>query len=123
MSTTEEEMRTIAIQYASGAVVPMVVKAAIELDLFQLINNASNISAAELAAQLPTTNPGAAATLDRLLRLLTAHSFLSCSLRKGGDERCYALSALGKFFIKNEEGGSLCAISLMTQDKVLMESW
>ncbi|KAG6428477.1 hypothetical protein SASPL_112729 [Salvia splendens] len=65
MSTTEEEMRTIAIQYASGAVVPMVVKAAIELDLFQL---------------------------DRLLRLLTAHSILSCSLREGGDERCYALS-------------------------------
>ncbi|KAL1547947.1 caffeate O-methyltransferase [Salvia divinorum] len=123
MSTAEEEMRTIAIQYAAGAVIPMVVKAAIELDLFQLINNAGHISAAELAALLPTSNPGAAATLDRLLRLLTAHSILSCNLRDGGNERCYALSAVGKFFTKNEEGGSCCAISLMTQDKVLMESW
>ncbi|KAL1547946.1 caffeate O-methyltransferase [Salvia divinorum] len=113
-------MRTIAIQYASGAVLPMVVKAAIELDLFQLINNAGHISAAELAAQLPTSNPSAAATLERILRLLTAHSILSC---EGGDERRYALSAVGKFFIKNVEVGSCCAVSLMTQDKVLMESW
>ncbi|XP_047952127.1 caffeic acid 3-O-methyltransferase-like [Salvia hispanica] len=120
MSTADEEARKIAIEYASGAVLPMVVKAAIELDLFQLIHNAGRISAAELAAQLPTTNPGAAATLEKILRLLTGHSILSC---EGGDERRYALSPVGKFFIKNEEVGSCCAASLMTQDKVLMESW
>ncbi|KAL1531570.1 caffeate O-methyltransferase [Salvia divinorum] len=95
--STEEEAHSMAIQYATSVVLPMVVKAAAELDLFQLIENAGDISAAELAAQLPTSNPGAAAMLNRILRLLTAHSLLSC---EGGDERRYALSAVGKFFTK-----------------------
>ncbi|KAL1531569.1 caffeic acid 3-O-methyltransferase-like [Salvia divinorum] len=118
--STEEEAHTAAIQYAIGVVLPMVVRTAVELDLFQLIENAGSISAAELAAQLPTSSPGAAAWLDRILRLLTANSILSCG---GGDERRYALSAVGKLFTKNDEGGSYCAASLMTQDKVFVESW
>ncbi|KAL1531572.1 caffeate O-methyltransferase [Salvia divinorum] len=118
--STDEEARTIAIQCAAGAVLPMVVKTAVELDLFQLIKNAGTVSAAELAAQLPTSNPGAAAMLDRILRLLAAHSILSCD---GGGERRYALSAVGELFTKNEEGGSWCGMSLTAHDKVLMECW
>ncbi|KAG6385368.1 hypothetical protein SASPL_154202 [Salvia splendens] len=90
--STEEEASTLAIKCASGAVLPLMVKTSIELDLFQLIKNAGSISAAELAAQLPTSNPGARALLKRILRLLAAHSILSC---EGGDERRYALSAVG----------------------------
>ncbi|XP_047969223.1 caffeic acid 3-O-methyltransferase-like [Salvia hispanica] len=118
--STEEEARTLAIKCATGAVLPMVVKTAIELDLFQLIKNAGSISAEELAARIPTSNPGAGALLERILRLLTANSVLSC---EGGDERRYTLSAVGKLFTKNEEGGSWCGMSLTAHDKVLMECW
>ncbi|KAL1531566.1 caffeic acid 3-O-methyltransferase-like [Salvia divinorum] len=117
----EQEAHSAAVQYATGVVAPMVVKAAVELDLFQRIKKAGDISAEELAAQLPTSNPGAAAMLERILRLLTAHSILSCG--GGGDERRYALTAVGKLLTKNDEVGSCCATSLMTQDKVLVESW
>ncbi|KAL1531567.1 caffeate O-methyltransferase [Salvia divinorum] len=118
--STEEEAYSTAIIHATGVVLPMVVKAAVELDLFELIRTAGSVSEAELAAQLPTSNPGAADMLDRMLRLLTAHSVLSC---RGGDERRYALTAVGRFFTKDEEVGSCCANSLMNQDKVLVESW
>ncbi|XP_042041871.1 caffeic acid 3-O-methyltransferase-like [Salvia splendens] len=99
--STEEEASTLAIKCASGAVLPLMVKTSIELDLFQLIKNAGSISAAELAAQLPTSNPGARALLKRILRLLAAHSILSC---EGGDERRYALSAVGSCSPRMKKG-------------------
>nr|QCF60518.1 O-methyltransferase [Salvia dorisiana] len=123
-SDEEEEVRLTALKLASGAVLPMALKAAVELDLFELIKNAeSNISAAQLAVQLPTTNPAAASMLDRVLRLLAANSILICSLHGANDERRYALSPVGKFFTENEDGGSCRAVTLLTQDKVLMEGW
>lgn len=121
---SEEEACMAASRYAIDAMLPMLLKTAVELDLFHLINesDAGGISASELAAKLPTTDPAAAAAkLDRVLRLLAANSFLGCSLDSGGERR-YALSQVGKYFTKNEDGVSFCAMTLMVQNKVFTES-
>nr|KJB23958.1 hypothetical protein B456_004G125600 [Gossypium raimondii] len=76
--------------------------------------------------ELPTSNPDAPVMLDRILRLLATYSILTCSLRTlpdGKVERLYGLGPVCKFVTKNEDGVTLSALSLMNQDKVLMESW
>ncbi|KAJ8446400.1 hypothetical protein Cgig2_019293 [Carnegiea gigantea] len=125
----EDEACSYAMTVTSGSVPPMVLKAVIELDVLEIIKRAgpgAHLSPAEIAAQLPTTNPDAATMLDRMLRLLASYSILSYSLRTlpdGRVERLYGLAPVCQFLTKNEDGVTLGALSLMNQDKVLMESW
>ncbi|KAJ8427909.1 hypothetical protein Cgig2_023285 [Carnegiea gigantea] len=125
----EDEACSFAMTITSGSVPPMVLKAVIELDVLEIIKRAgpdAHLSPAEIAAQLPTTNPGAATMLDRMLRLLASYDMLSYSLRTlpdGRVERLYGLAPVCQFLTKNEDGVTLSALSLMNQDKVLMESW
>ncbi|KAA8538619.1 hypothetical protein F0562_028187 [Nyssa sinensis] len=94
----------------------MVLNAAIELHLFDIIARAgphTQISAADFASKLPTQNPDAPAMLDRILRLLASHSLLSCSLHTledGTVERRYGLLPAGKFFAQNQDGPSLASV-------------
>nr|AGR85824.1 caffeic acid O-methyltransferase [Hibiscus cannabinus] len=126
---SDEEANLFAMQLASASVLPMVLKSAIELDLLEIMAKAgpgASLSPKEVAAQLPTTNPDAPVMLDRILRLLASYSILTCSLRSlpdGKVERLYGLGPVCKFLTKNEDGVTLSALSLMNQDKVLMESW
>ncbi|KAJ0101950.1 hypothetical protein Patl1_05556 [Pistacia atlantica] len=125
----EEEANLFAMQLTSASVLPMVLKAAIELDLLEIIAKAGPgafVSPRDIASQLPTKNPDAPTMLDRILRLLTSYSVLTCSLRNlpdGKVERLYGLGKVCKFLIRNEDGVSLGDLSLMNQDKILMESW
>lgn len=118
-----------AMHLTSLSVLPMTLKAATELDVFEIIARAgpgAYLSPGEIAAQLPTNNPNAPAMLDRMLRLLASHSVLSCSLATLDDgrvERRYGLAPVCKFLVKNEDGVSMAALGLMNHDKVLMESW
>lgn len=130
MDESEEEAAfLLAMRLAAGSVLPMALKSAIELDLLQLIKKSgarAGSSASELAAQLPTTNPNAADMIDRILRLLAAHSILTCTLHTlphGGVERRYSLAPVCKFLTPNEDGVCVAPCSLLIQDKVLMESW
>ncbi|KAK4431250.1 Caffeic acid 3-O-methyltransferase 1 [Sesamum alatum] len=129
IDVSEEESCLFAMQLASASVLPMVLKSAIELDLLELIKKAgpdAYVSPAELAAQLPTSNPEAHVMLDRILRLLASYSVLNCSLKRlpdGGVERLYGLAPVCKFLTKNDDGVSMAPLLLMNQDKVLMESW
>ena len=80
----------------------------------------------EIVAQLPAKNPDAGAMLDRMLRVLAGYKVLSCSNRiipNGQVERLYGLAPVSQFFTKSEDGASLAALSLLFQDKVLMEPW
>lgn len=125
----ENTAAMLAMQLVSLSVVPMTLKAAIELDVFEVIAKAgpkAYLSPAEIAAELPTENPLAATMLDRMLRLLASYNVLSCSLETGEDgrvERRYGLAPAGKFLMKNKDGVSVAPLGLMNQDKVLMESW
>ncbi|CAH9070880.1 unnamed protein product [Cuscuta epithymum] len=128
-SKEEEADSLYAMQLASASVLPMVLKAAVELDLLELMAQAgpgAAVSPSELAAQLPTTNPDAAVMLDRILRLLCTYSVLNCSLRTLADgrvERLYSLAPVCKYLTKNSDGVSMAPLVIMNQDKVLMESW
>ncbi|XP_074281565.1 caffeic acid 3-O-methyltransferase-like [Silene latifolia] len=125
----EDEACSFAMTATSGSVPPMVLKAVVELEVLEIIKKAgpgAHLSPTEIVAQLPTTNPAAATMLDRMLRLLASYSFLTCSLRNlpdGRVERLYGLAPVCQFLTKNEDGVSLSALSLMNQDKILMESW
>ncbi|MBA0773572.1 hypothetical protein Gotri_008839 [Gossypium trilobum] len=126
---SDEEANLFAMQLASASVLPMVLKSAIELDLLEIMAKAGPgafLSPKEVASKLPTTNPDAPVMLDRILRLLASYNVLTCSLRTlpdGKVERLYGLGPVCKFLTKNEDGVTLSALSLMNQDKVLMESW
>ncbi|CAH9080078.1 unnamed protein product, partial [Cuscuta epithymum] len=125
----EEDDSLFALQLATAAVLPMALKAAVELDLLELMAKAgpgAAVSPSELAAQLPTTNPDAAVMLDRILRLLCSHSVLNCSLRTLADgraERLYSLAPVCRYLTKNPDGASMAPLLLMNHDKVFMESW
>ena len=81
----KEELCSFALSIATSSPLLMVLKAIIELDVMGIINRAgpgAHLSPAQIAAQLPTKDPGATASmLDRMLRVLANNSILSCSLR------------------------------------------
>ncbi|GMI74845.1 caffeate O-methyltransferase 1, O-methyltransferase 1, O-methyltransferase 3 [Hibiscus trionum] len=127
--SSDEESMLIAMQLSFASALPMILKSAIELDLLEIIAKAGPgalLSTKEVAAQLSTTNPDAPLMLDRMFRVLSSYSVLTCSLRNlpdGKVERLYGLGPVCKFFTKNEDGGSISTISLIAQDKVFMGSW
>ncbi|GLU14737.1 hypothetical protein SLE2022_312900 [Rubroshorea leprosula] len=99
----------------SGYFAP-VLHASIHLGLFNIIARAgpgAELSASEIAAQLPTKNPYAPFYLDRMLRLLACYSLLTCSARSireeedGKIERLYGLAPPGKAFVPDEDGDAL----------------
>ncbi|TQD94518.1 hypothetical protein C1H46_019763 [Malus baccata] len=96
---SDEEANLFAMQLASASVLPMVLKAAIELDLLEIMAKAGPgafVSPADLSSQLPTKNPDAPVMLDRMLRVLASYSILTYSLRTlpdGKVERLYGLGA------------------------------
>ncbi|THU43094.1 hypothetical protein C4D60_Mb00t07220 [Musa balbisiana] len=125
----DEKACTYAVQLVVGAVLPMTLKAAIELDLLEIVARAgpgAMFSPDDIVAKLPTENPHAAEMVDRILRLLAAYSIVSCSVETGEDgrpSRRYGPAPVCRYLTKNEDGVSLASASLMNQDKVLMESW
>lgn len=126
---SDEEANLFAMQLASASVLPMVLKAALELDVLEIIAKAgpgAYVSPSDISSQLSTRNPDAPVMLDRILRLLASYSVLTYSLKNlpdGKVQRLYGLGPVCKFLTKNEDGVSIAALCLMNQDKVLMESW
>ncbi|XP_059455362.1 caffeic acid 3-O-methyltransferase-like [Corylus avellana] len=118
-----------AIHLSTSFTFHMVLKAAIELDLFEIIARAgpgAHLSPSEIASHLPTKNPDAPYLLDRMLRLLTTYSLLTCSVRTGEDgsvQRLYGISPAGKFYVRNEDGYSLGSVPLFSLYRPVAEVW
>ncbi|XP_042494034.1 caffeic acid 3-O-methyltransferase-like [Macadamia integrifolia] len=118
-----------AMQLATLPALPLVLRSAIELDLFEIIGKAgagAHLSPSEIAAHLPTNNPDAPVMLDRILRLLASYSIL-CSQHtlddgSSGPQRLYGLASVSKFLINNKDGVSFTPLVLLNQDKVFIES-
>ncbi|TXG49590.1 hypothetical protein EZV62_025465 [Acer yangbiense] len=121
----EDGTYSYAMQLSMSIVLPMALHTATELGVFEIIAKAgpgANLSASEIAVKLPTTNPaGAAAMLDRILRLLVSHCVLGCSVV--GGQRLYSLAPVSKYFVTNQDGVSLCPLVSLSQDKVFIKSW
>ncbi|XP_044480397.1 caffeic acid 3-O-methyltransferase-like [Mangifera indica] len=125
----EQEVGKLAIRFANAAILPMVMKSAIELNLIGIIFASDNgvfLSPSDIASMLPTKNPEAPVLLDRMLRLLASYDILKCSVRKGENgqvERLYGAAPICKFFVKNADGGSVASLLQLQHDKVTMEGW
>lgn len=117
-----------AFMFSNSIAFPMVLKTAIELNLFAIMAKAgpgAHISASEIASQLPTNNPSAASLLDRMLRLLASHSMLKYSLRTlkdGRVEKLYALTPSSQLFVSNDDELSLSDVSILSYHPALMET-
>lgn len=120
------------MQLSSASVLPLVLKAAIELGVFEIIEKAGPdalLSASDIVSQFPTqNNPEAHILLDRNLCLLASHSILTCSvstknIQDGHSQRLYGLAPVAKCFTKNQDGGSLSPFLAMIHDKVMMDMW
>ncbi|KAH7441634.1 hypothetical protein KP509_03G046700 [Ceratopteris richardii] len=125
------------IELGSLCCLPMAVKAAIQLNVMEILRRAEEtgetpMSAQEIVAHMnvvPATAARTAACLDRILRLLAGHGVLAATLKqddKGAAPRmvrAYSLDEVSKLLAKNEDGVSLASMVLMNQDKVLMDTW
>ncbi|XP_044491297.1 caffeic acid 3-O-methyltransferase-like [Mangifera indica] len=120
----KDESFAYAFQLVMGSVLPMTLKAAIDLNIFEIIAKAgpgAKLSASEIAAQIPTQNKDSPIMVDRMLRLLASHSALTCYAVDL--ERLYGLTPVSKYFVRNQNGVSLGPFMALIQDKVFMDSW
>ncbi|KAG5522798.1 hypothetical protein RHGRI_034818 [Rhododendron griersonianum] len=110
----DEEACAYALHLTLCYTLPIVLNAAVELELFDIIARAgcgARLSASEIAFELPTKDTAKSASmLDSMLQLLACNSLLACSIRMGEEdgvsERIYGLSPAGKYFVQNGGGGS-----------------
>jgi len=109
----EDSDTLLAMIIGANMVFPAVFKAAIELNLFDIIameisheNSVRFVSAFEIASKLPITQYSDLPNrLDRMLRLLASHGLLSISTRTNDDGsmvRVYAITPAGKHFVHHE---------------------
>ncbi|KAH7850499.1 hypothetical protein Vadar_033962 [Vaccinium darrowii] len=137
----EEKQCSYAMELALSSLLPMVMKAAVELQVLDIIAKAgpgAQLSPSQIASRLPANtlvrNPNAAEMLDRMLRFLASHSILTCSildLRFDDDtnsdplvdRRLYGLAPVAKYFVSNQDGVSLAPLLCLIQDKVFNASW
>nr|URS65355.1 methyltransferase [Hypericum perforatum subsp. chinense] len=129
-STEEDKCVKLALKIAHDAILPMVVKSALELKIIDIISKStadgSYITSLEIASQMPTRNPEAPVMLDRMLRLLAANDVLKCraaATEDGGEERSYSAGPVCRILLPNKDGGSLGDFILMLNDQVPMKSW
>ncbi|KAM1739464.1 hypothetical protein ACFX11_015177 [Malus domestica] len=105
----EEANSKYALQLANVSVLLMVLKAAIELGVLDIIHRAGAgalLSPSQIASQLQSLhNTNAPLVLDRMLRLLSAYSILTCSTIQANGKviRVYGLEPVSKYFI-HEKG-------------------
>nr|BEV30395.1 scoulerine 9-O-methyltransferase [Corydalis solida] len=105
---------------------PMALRAAIDLSVFPIISrfgHDAKLTASQLVAEMPTTNPNAAIALERILRILAANSLLSPSNELNG-EISYGLTKDSRYLVPSQKDGvSLVPMVLLTIDKYVMESY
>ncbi|KAM3308733.1 caffeic acid 3-O-methyltransferase [Capsicum chacoense] len=119
----KEENFAYAMQLWSSSVLPFVLHSTVELEVFEILAKTNaQLSASQIVCQMPTCkNPDAANMLDRMLYVLASYSLLTCSIQQ--NERHYGLSAVGKFFVRDEEdGASWGPVLALLQHKVLINS-
>ncbi|KAL8167000.1 hypothetical protein V2J09_008499 [Rumex salicifolius] len=121
-ATEDDEAMAQASLLVDSVMLPMTLQAAIDLGLLDTLAGAQ-LTVAEVAAKLPAKeNPQAADMVERIFRLLAAFSVVNCSV-DGGEtaaRRVYGLTAVGRYFVKNEDGVSMAPVlSYKIKDAVL----
>lgn len=140
MQSLMEEESNIhqAMQLTTAIALPMALKAAMDLGLFEIMEKAGSsarLSPSDIAARLaPNTNNHSRTSqmIDRILRLLSSHSVVSCSVaddhdhshNDGQTQRLYALAPLSRHFLQSKDGqGSLAPMFNMIHDPFMTNVW
>nr|F2YTN4.1 RecName: Full=Myricetin 3'/5'-O-methyltransferase 1; Short=ShMOMT1; AltName: Full=3'-methyl myricetin 5'-O-methyltransferase; Short=Syringetin synthase; AltName: Full=3-methyl quercetin 3'-O-methyltransferase; AltName: Full=7-methyl quercetin 3'-O-methyltransferase; Short=Rhamnetin 3'-O-methyltransferase; AltName: Full=Myricetin 3'-O-methyltransferase; Short=Laricitrin synthase; AltName: Full=Quercetin 3'-O-methyltransferase; Short=Isorhamnetin synthase [Solanum habrochaites]ADZ76433.1 myriceti len=124
ISNEEEICMMKAMHLPCGLYLNMVLKAAIELDLFEIIakSTTQKLSSYEIASQIPTKNPNASSlVLERILRFLASQSLLTCNITKNDDgnvHTTYNLTPLSQSLISDKDGTSIAPFLLLATDPV-----
>ncbi|KAK7407780.1 hypothetical protein VNO78_09858 [Psophocarpus tetragonolobus] len=113
----EDDAYLCAVLLCFSRVLPAVLNAAVDINLFDIIAKAksscdSSLSASEIASLLPNQHPQLANRLERMLPLLASYSLFDCSIRTNEDgkrERVYSLSPVGQYFAFDKDDGSSLA--------------
>ncbi|KAI4352855.1 hypothetical protein L6164_007067 [Bauhinia variegata] len=118
-----------AMLLSSFQVLPAIVNAAIELNVFDIISqltpSGAYISPSEIVPHLPTKHSQLVDRLDRMLRVLASFSVLDSTTRTNQDgefERLYRLSLTGKYFVQNQVE-NLAAFSNLTCHPAPVQVW
>ncbi|KAI3806149.1 hypothetical protein L1987_22042 [Smallanthus sonchifolius] len=127
MSEQEEGLLRVN-QINEGIVLPMVIKTAIELDLFEIMAKApgDRFSCFDLASGLPRQTHETPVLIERILRFLASHSVLSSTIVKdedGDSKKLYGMTAVSNNFVRNQDGTSHASSLLLIYDKVLVDCW
>lgn len=121
----DEDALTLATQITGSIVIPLALRSAIEVGVFDILAKAgegAELSTKDIAVQIGSNNPEAPTMLDRLLSLLTTHSLLHCSVSQHS-ERLYSLSKGSKYFVTGADGVSLGPTLALLLDNVFYQSW
>ncbi|TMX05534.1 hypothetical protein EJD97_016641 [Solanum chilense] len=124
ISNEEEICMMKAMHLPCGLYLNMVIRAAIELDLFEIIakSTTQKLSSHDIASQIPTKNPNASSlVLERILRFLASQSFLTCNITKNEDgnvHTSYNLTPLSQSLISDKDGTSIAPFLLLNTDPV-----
>ncbi|CAL0302200.1 unnamed protein product [Lupinus luteus] len=129
--TIEENTFDTAMQWAGSFVLPMVLRSANGLGIFEILAKSgenAKLSAKDIATQIGTNNPEAPTMLERILRLLVSYSVLNCSILEdthdvGLQQNLYSLTPESKYFVKDSDGLSLGSVLALILDNVFYQSW
>ncbi|KAL9255021.1 Cathecol O-methyltransferase 1-like protein [Drosera capensis] len=122
----DKENMDYALQLIASLGLPMVIRTALKLNIFDIIASNGKMSATEITTYLSTQNNQAEAIIERMLRLLVSYSILACSMvahGEGIDQKVYGLTSVGMYFAKQEDGFSLGPFTLLLVDEVVTQSW
>uniref|UniRef100_A0A7N0VAR5 Uncharacterized protein n=1 Tax=Kalanchoe fedtschenkoi TaxID=63787 RepID=A0A7N0VAR5_KALFE len=119
----------VACSPASFVAVQMALKAAIELNVFNIMAEsgplATQLSALQIASKIPTANTKAVTSLHRILRFLSVNSFLTTSLPLDSDreeDRLFGLTAMTASMLVSNAGTSMPFLFLLNTEKAEFES-
>lgn len=129
----EQNLPLYAMILSSSSVLPMVLKTAIDLGLFDILAESgpsSSLSVSQIMSLLSskTQQHHDSSLVNRILRCLASYSIVTCSVSTdlGGETRAvYGLAPVAKYFTtKNQDGGSsLAPLVKLFQDKVVVDIW
>ncbi|XP_020207924.1 isoliquiritigenin 2'-O-methyltransferase [Cajanus cajan] len=125
---SNKEAHLSALLLANNQMLTVVMNAAIELNLFEIIgNNDAFMSASEIASKMAIEHYSELPNrLERMLRLLASHSLLTCATRTTADgniERVYKVSSVGKYFVTDESGGTLASFTSLLCSRAMSQVW
>ncbi|CAH2035077.1 unnamed protein product [Thlaspi arvense] len=127
----EENLSLYAMVLSSSSVLPMVLKTAIDLGLFDILagsDPSSPLSASQISSLLSnqTQKHHDSSLINRILRCLASYSIVTCSVSidKSEPVSVYGLAPVAKYFTKNQDGGgSLAPLVNLFQDKAVIDIW